>query len=67
MFKKIKFFVPLLLFVGIFGFSANGQVIGGGEGKIYDNRLCSVKPGENAGTECKIENPHGLCTNYSTC
>lgn len=67
MFKKLKYFIPVLLFVGFLGFSATGQTMGGDGGKIYDNRLCSVKPGENGGTECRIENPQGLCSTYSTC
>ncbi|QYH37351.1 hypothetical protein GYM62_00425 [Algoriphagus sp. NBT04N3] len=67
MFKKVKLFIPVILIAGLLGFSATGQTMGGDGGKKYDNRLCSVKPGENAGTECQIENPEGLCTEYSKC
>ena len=68
MIKKI-YFVAFFL-TASFGLSigVNGQGSIGGDGsKIYDNRLCSVKPGEIAGTECRIENPQGLCNTYSTC
>jgi len=65
---KIKVMIVSFLFTlfGILG-SVNAQVMGNPGGKIYDNRLCSVKPGENKGTECRIENPEGLCLEYSTC
>jgi hypothetical protein len=68
MFEKIKYASLTVIMVLGFAFSSSGQAsVGGSGGDIYDNRLCSVKPGENKSTECQIVNPHGLCTIYSTC
>ncbi len=57
-------FVLLLMFFSSPTFS---QTIGGPPGgKMYDQRLCSVRPGSQ-GTECTVEHPEGLCTTLRRC
>jgi hypothetical protein len=66
---KKRFYLLASLSLALF-FSPNlviSQSMGGPGDKIYDNRLREIKPEGQGGTECRIENPEGLCTTYSVC
>lgn len=47
--------------------TSTAQTMGGSGDKIYENRLCDLRPGSQGGTECTRENPEGLCTTYVKC
>lgn len=62
-----------LTLIGSFVFSLtqiNAQTIDPGgclNPTKYQDRLCSVRPDENRGTECTIIDPTGLCCDYRKC